>query len=54
MNTKDVCDWKFVEFREVPPGPWTMYGANNAFVRMQSQTKTQLAERTVLNNESTR
>jgi hypothetical protein len=54
MNTKDVCDWKFVEFREVPPGPWTMYGANNTFVTMQSQTKTQLAERTVLNNESTR
>ena len=54
MNTKDVCDWKFVELREVPPGPWTMYGTNNTFVTMQNQTKTQLAERTVLSNEFTR
>jgi hypothetical protein len=54
MNTKDVCDWKFVESREVPAGPWTMYGGNNTFATMQRQTKTQLAERTVLKNESTR
>ena len=26
LGNKDVCDWKFVEFREVPPGPWAMYG----------------------------
>ncbi len=29
---KDVCDWKFVEARDVPPGPWTRYGDNNTFV----------------------
>ncbi len=28
----DVCDWKFVEFSEVPPGPWARYGDNNDFV----------------------
>jgi hypothetical protein len=22
----DTCDWKFVDFRQVPPGPWTKYG----------------------------
>jgi hypothetical protein len=32
MSGKDVCDWKFVEAREVPPGPWTKYGDNNTFV----------------------
>lgn len=30
----DVTDWKFVEFREVPPGPWARYGNNNDFVQM--------------------
>lgn len=32
MSNKDVCDWKFVEARDVPPGPWTKYGDNNTFV----------------------
>jgi hypothetical protein len=32
MGGKDVCDWKFVEARDVPPGPWTKYGENNTFV----------------------
>lgn len=32
MTGKDVCDWKFVEFRDVPPGPWAKYGDNNTFV----------------------
>jgi ABC-type branched-subunit amino acid transport system ATPase component len=29
---KDVTDWKFVEARDVPAGPWTKYGNNNTFV----------------------
>ncbi len=32
MNDSDVTDWKFVEFADVPPGPWTQYGDNNTFV----------------------
>ena len=32
LKGKDVCDWKFVEARDVPPGPWTKYGDNNTFV----------------------
>jgi len=32
IDTKDVCDWKFVELRDVPPGPWSRYGDNNDFV----------------------
>jgi hypothetical protein len=34
----DVCDWKFVEFPEVPPGPWAMYGDNNIFVILRRQS----------------
>lgn len=32
LGTKDVCDWKFVEARDVPSGPWARYGDNNDFV----------------------
>ena len=32
MGGKDVCDWKFVEARDVPAGPWIKYGDNNTFV----------------------
>lgn len=32
LKGKDVCDWKFVDARDVPPGPWTRYGDNNTFV----------------------
>ena len=32
MNDTDVTDWKFVDFDEVPPGPWSKYGDNNTFV----------------------
>jgi hypothetical protein len=29
----DITDWKFVEFREVPKGPWSTHGDNNTFVQ---------------------
>jgi hypothetical protein len=29
LSDIDVCDWKFVEFREAPSGPWAMYGDNS-------------------------
>jgi hypothetical protein len=32
LTGKDICDWKFVEFRDVPNGPWAKYGDNNTFV----------------------
>lgn len=32
IGGKDVCDWKFVEAKDVPSGPWTKYGDNNTFV----------------------
>lgn len=33
MNSTDVTDWKFVDFDEVPEGPWSKYGENNTFVQ---------------------
>lgn len=32
LNETDVTDWKFVEFNEVPMGPWSKHGDNNTFV----------------------
>ncbi len=32
LKGKDACDWKFVDFKDVPPGPWSKYGDNNTFV----------------------
>lgn len=32
MKDTDVTDWKFVDFDEVPDGPWAKYGENNTFV----------------------
>jgi hypothetical protein len=32
LRGKDVCDWQFIDFKDVPPGPWAKYGDNNTFV----------------------
>jgi hypothetical protein len=29
----DFCDWRFVDFTQVPRGPWAFYGDNNTFLR---------------------
>jgi len=31
IGAQDVTDWRFVEVRDVPPGPWRKYGTNNPF-----------------------
>lgn len=33
LSSTDVTDWKFVDFRDVPKGPWSLYGDNNHFVQ---------------------
>ncbi|HWL54392.1 MAG TPA: hypothetical protein VNQ90_18275 [Chthoniobacteraceae bacterium] len=45
MANKDVCDWKFVEFSEVPFGPWSRYGDNNTFVQNARQSQERVANR---------
>lgn len=33
LGGTDVTDWKFVDFRDVPSGPWSTHGDNNDFVQ---------------------
>ena len=40
----DVTDWKFVEFSEVPRGPWSRLGDNNTFVILQRKGDKALVE----------
>ncbi|MDQ6621937.1 MAG: hypothetical protein M3Y86_00420 [Verrucomicrobiota bacterium] len=46
MEDTDVTDWKFVDFKDVPMGPWAKYGDNNTFVQNERKSSTALAERT--------
>ena len=42
LQETDVTDWKFVDFKEVPRGPWAKYGDNNTFVIGQRKTQEQV------------
>jgi hypothetical protein len=44
LNETDVTDWRFVEFSEVPRGPWSTHGENNTFVINDRKTGRALAE----------
>ena len=44
MQDTDVTDWKFVEFSEVPHGPWSKLGDNNTFVINQRKSDKALVE----------
>lgn len=44
MRGKDVADWRFVEFSEVPRGPWAQYGDNNTFVQLRRRGDVRFAE----------
>jgi hypothetical protein len=37
LGSKDLCDWKFVDFKDVPVGPWSLYGSNNTFVLVNNK-----------------
>ncbi len=43
MDDTDVTDWKFVDFDEVPTGPWASYGDNNTFVLNRRSHESQVA-----------
>src|SRR5438270_495526 len=43
LNETDVTDWQFVEFKDVPHGPWSKLGDNNTFVINDRKAETQLA-----------
>ncbi|HEX4086493.1 MAG TPA: hypothetical protein VHY22_16385 [Chthoniobacteraceae bacterium] len=44
MNSTDVTDWKFVDFEEVPTGPWAKYGEHNTFVENERKSESKVAE----------
>ena len=44
LEPTDVTDWKFVDFSEVPHGPWARYGNNNTFVINQRKSERRLAK----------
>ena len=45
MGNKGITDWKFVDARDVPPGPWTTYGENNTFVLQRRGVDLSVADR---------
>ena len=47
LQDTDVTDWKFVEFKDVPVGPWARYGDNNTFVQNQRKGGSAVVERQV-------
>ncbi len=40
----DITDWKFVNFKEVPRGPWSVYGTNNTFVIQKQHAERRYVE----------
>ena len=44
LEETDVTNWKFVEFSEVPRGPWSKLGENNTFVISDRKAGKILAE----------
>ena len=43
MADTDVTDWRFVEFADVPAGPWATHGDNNPFVLNKRSAEQNLA-----------
>ncbi len=43
LQDTDVTDWKFVDFKDVPPGPWTKHGDNNTFVINARKAESEVA-----------
>jgi hypothetical protein len=45
LKQTDVTDWRFVDFREVPRGPWSILGENDTFVINGRKEGVKLTER---------
>jgi hypothetical protein len=45
LKQTDVTDWRFVEFSDVPRGPWSTLGENNTFVINSRKKGVKLTER---------
>ncbi len=40
LASTDVADWKFVEIRDVPLGPWARFGENNPVAKLRGPSAT--------------
>ncbi|MEA3207787.1 MAG: hypothetical protein QOE70_844 [Chthoniobacter sp.] len=38
LESTDITDWKFVDFKDVPNGPWALHGQNNTFALKGSRS----------------
>jgi hypothetical protein len=45
LGTSNLTDWRFVDFQDVPPGPWALYGDNNTFVIDRRRREAAFAKR---------
>jgi hypothetical protein len=52
LSGMDVTSWRFVDFREVPPGPWSYYGDNNDFVISARHNTERVVSRTDYDGDS--
>jgi hypothetical protein len=43
LRETDVTDWRFVDFSEVPRGPWSTMGENNTFVIKDRKAQARVA-----------
>jgi hypothetical protein len=43
LNETDVTDWQFIDFKDVPRGPWSKLGDNNTFVINDRKAETSVA-----------
>ena len=44
LRETDVTDWRFIDFKDVPRGPWSKHGENNTFVLNDRKTERALAQ----------
>ena len=44
MGNMDVVDWKFIEYSDIPQGPWARFGENNSFVIDYRRRGTRVAQ----------
>jgi len=45
LKQTDVTDWRFVDFSDVPRGPWSTLGENNTFVINSRKKDVKVTER---------
>jgi hypothetical protein len=44
LSETDVTDWQFVDFKDIPRGPWSKLGENNTFVINDRKAGTRFAQ----------